>query len=160
MRTKTLLLLVPFLMFVTQAMAQQSLLAGGGVMATDADTVIFAVGQSMPLIVDDPESVSSGTIQPYQILTLPTAVEDAVLAEISVQLFPNPTAGDLILRLQDERPGSFEYHLYDLAGKVLAKGRLRGTETLIPTATLHAGEYLLMVTQQKKKVKTFKIIKK
>jgi hypothetical protein len=160
MNTKKTILLIPFLFLLATVWAQQTPVANGGILTTDQDTIIFAIGQSFAVVTNDPATVSSGSIQPYQILVLPTGMEDVTFRNFLLKVYPNPTTKDLVLQVDDISSGDLGYQLYDLNGKKLQHGIIRTTETTVPTTSLHPGEYLLVITHKSDKVKTFKIIKK
>jgi len=159
MNMKKISLIVPFLFIFTGIWAQQTPLANGGVNVADNDTVVFAIGQSIGIVTDDEATVSSGTIQPYEILEVSTALED-VLGDIQLKIYPNPTTDNLILQFVDQAQADMQYNLYDITGKLLKQGVISSDETVIPTFSLVPGEYLLVVSGNNKRVKTFKIIKK
>ncbi len=84
----------------------------------------------------------------------PTAVEDAVFANVIVA--PNPFETQLRISNGDVRG---RYTLYNTQGVEVAFGGLECAETLINTASLPAGMYLLRLTSENGAVKTYRVVK-
>ena len=84
----------------------------------------------------------------------PTAVEDAVFANVVVS--PNPFETQLRISNGDVRG---KYALYNTQGVEVAFGGLEGVETLINTASFPAGMYLLRLTSENGAVKTYRVVK-
>ena len=86
---------------------------------------------------------------------LPTAVEDAVFANVIVS--PNPFDTQLRISNGDVRG---KYALYNTLGVEVAFGGLEGAETHISTTSLPTGMYLLRLTTENGATKTFTVMKK
>ncbi len=87
-------------------------------------------------------------------VTPPAAVEDAVFASVVVS--PNPFNALLRISNGDVRG---KYALYNTQGIEVIYGVLEGAETLINTALLPAGMYLLRLTAENGATKTFTVVK-
>ena len=84
----------------------------------------------------------------------PAAVEDAVLANIVVA--PNPFRNELTIK--NEELGG-QYVLLNTSGVILRSGVLGNGETLIATADLASGLYLLRLTDESGITKTLTVVK-
>ena len=91
------------------------------------------------------------TVEPAQ----PEAVEDAALSQVSIA--PNPFEAQL--RLRHEVLDGATYELLNTAGQSLRTGALTGAETVLETADLPAGLYLLQVRLGSVS-KTFRVVKR
>ena len=87
--------------------------------------------------------------------TVPKAVEDAVLA--SLVIAPNPFTSQL--RLLNPEGVAVHYVLIDASGVVLLTGVLEGTETVLNTAEVPAGLYLLQLRTANGIARTVRIMK-
>jgi hypothetical protein len=75
-----------------------------------------------------------------------------------LKAYPNPTAGEITIELQEKSKSSFQ--LTDLNGKVMLQGPLNEISTRIDLSKQHAGVYSLTVMNSAEKEKeTIKIIK-
>ena len=77
-----------------------------------------------------------------------------------VSAYPNPTTDFLTLKVENFSFDALSYQLYDSKGSLLENNKLKETETSIIMSKFVPNTYFLKVTQEKKEIKTFKIIKK
>jgi hypothetical protein len=138
---------------------QQSTTASGGVETGSGGTVAFSVGQVVYTTDTGTNgSVAQGVQQPYEISTT-LGIKETEL-NISLSIFPNPTAHNLTLQISDYNNEKLSYWLYDIQGKLLNSEKIVTHQTKIKMTSLPATTYFInVVNQQNKKVKTFKIIK-
>jgi hypothetical protein len=95
--------------------------------------------------------------QAYEIFTV--GIKETEL-NISLSVFPNPTADNLTLQISDYNNEKLSYQLFDMQGKLLNNGQVTAQQTQINTASLPAATYFInVVNQENKKVQSFKIIK-
>ena len=85
------------------------------------------------------------------------AVEDAVFANVLVA--PNPFEADLRIVLDGEIQG-VKYELINANGSMVRKGTIVANDTRIETAELTAGIYILRLTSESGKTKSFTLVKK
>ena len=85
------------------------------------------------------------------------AVEDAVFANVLVA--PNPFEADLRIVLDGESQG-VKYELISANGSMVRKGTIVANDTRIETAELTAGIYILRLTSESGKTKSFTLVKK
>lgn len=126
-------------------------LGNGGTMAYSIGQVVYTTNNGTG------GSVNQGIQQPYEILTV--GIKETVL-NISLTLFPNPTANNLTLQVQNFTNEELSYQLLDIQGKFLESKQVAGSQTQINMSALPSATYLLNVIEKNKKVQTFKIIKK
>jgi hypothetical protein len=150
--------LLTFAFSLSTATAQESVNATGGDASGSGGTVAYSVGQ----VVYTTNTAASGTVsqgvqQPYEIFTV--GIKETEL-NISLLVFPNPTSDNLTLEISDYNNEKLTYQLYDMQGKLLNNGQVTAQQTQINTASLPPATYFInVVTQENKKVQSFKIIK-
>jgi hypothetical protein len=136
--------------------AQESLTATGGEATGTGGTASYSVGQVVYTTNTGTNgSVAQGVQQPYEISTTVGINETSINLEMSV--YPNPTKNYLTLKTEDN--SNLSYQLYDLQGKVIENKKVNANSTIITMEALPKASYFLTVTDNKKIVKTFKVIK-
>jgi len=139
--------------------AQETVPASGGNATGTGGSTNYTIGQMVYTTNSGTNgSVAQGVQQPYEISVV-TGINEAKGINLSVSVYPNPTAENLTLRVENIENSSFTFQLFDLSGKLLQNGKVGGNNTNIPMGNLLPATYLLKVIQNCKEVKTFKIIK-
>ena len=138
--------------------AQESTTASGGDATGSGGTVAYSVGQVVYTTnANASGTVSQGAQQAYEIFTV--GIQETEL-NISLSVFPNPTADNLTLRISDYNNEKLSYQLYDVRGKLFINGQITGQQTEINTVNLPSATYFIHVVNNKnKQVQLFKIIK-
>lgn len=138
--------------------AQESPTASGGDATGSGGTVAYSVGQAVYTSnTSTSGTVSQGVQQSYEIFTF--GINETEL-NISLSVFPNPTADHLTLQISDYNNEKLSYQLYDMQGKLLNNGQVTTQQTQINTADLPKATYFIhVVNQENQKVQSFKIIK-
>ena len=158
MKHKKMKLCVLLLGFGITAHAQQASTAAGGDASGSGGTVAYSVGQVVySTNTDATGTVSEGVQQAYEIFTV--GIKETEL-NISLSVYPNPTANNLTLQASDVELSTLNFQLYDMQGKLLSSGKVAAEQTQINTSSLPPATYLMhVVNQENKKVQSFKIIK-
>lgn len=138
--------------------AQEATSSSGGNVLGNGGSVAYSVGQ----VIYTTNSGSGGTVtqgvqQPYEIFTV--GIKETAL-NISLTIFPNPTATNLTLQVPDFTNENLTYQLLDMQGKLIETAQITASQMQINMDNLPAATYLLNVIQENKRVQTFKIIKK
>ena len=138
--------------------AQESVNATGGDATGSGGTVAYSIGQVVYTTNTDASgTVSQGVQQAYEIFTV--GIKETEL-NISLSVYPNPTADNLTLQISDYNNEKLSYQLFDMQGKLLNNGQVTAQQTQINTASLPPATYFInVVNQENKKVQSFKIIK-
>jgi hypothetical protein len=79
---------------------------------------------------------------------------------ISLNAFPNPTAGKLTLQVNDFDSQKLYYTLFDIHGQVLESKLITSNQAQIDMSSSPAGTYIINVTKENKQIQSFKIIRK
>lgn len=139
--------------------AQQGFLATGGDASGLGGTVNFSVGQiGYVYAVGGQMSVSPGVQQPYEFSTL--GLDNYADISLSMIAFPNPVVDFVLLQVEMPRLNFLHYQLTDFSGKQLRLELIVNEKTEINMKELPAATYLLIISNEKSVLKTFKIIKK
>lgn len=143
----------------TTIQAQNTIPASGG-NATGSGTVSYSVGQ---VVYTTNTSIAYGSVargvqQPFEISVI-TGIEQAEDITLVCSVYPNPASDFLTLKVENYDKESLSYKLFDASGKLLESKKVNGNETIISMANLFPSIYFLKVIDNKKEIKTFKIIK-
>lgn len=157
-KLKPIAMLLLALLWLGFAQAQQSINTLGGNATGTGGTVSFSIGQvAYTTITGSNGSAAQGVQQPYEIITVGINENEP---KISLSVFPNPIADNLILQVNDFELSTLNFQLFDMQGKQLSMGQIMTNQTQINTASLSSATYLIhVVNQENKKVQSFKIIK-
>ncbi len=156
-----ILLAVLGVFMLCDASAQQALPAAAGEGSGIGGHVSFTVGQLVYYTyAGSSGSIAEGVQQPYEI-SLVSAVEPASGVHLYLAAYPNPVSDKLILEMDAGLIASSEatFLLLDATGKTLDSGTANGTHTRIDMQGHSPGTYFLRVTQGKRVLQTFKILK-
>jgi Secretion system C-terminal sorting domain len=162
MRNKKLKLsaILLFGLGLTEILAQEAIPATGGNASGSGGSVSYTIGQIVYMTnIGTNGSVTQGIQQPYEILVI-TGIPEAKDITIEILVYPNPVTDNLKLEIKNYEIQNLRYKLYDNNGKLLQENKIEGNETNIIMNNLIPAIYFLKVTDNKKIVKTFKIIKK
>ncbi|MEX2595354.1 MAG: T9SS type A sorting domain-containing protein [Salibacteraceae bacterium] len=140
------------------AQAQQATTTSGGDASGSGGTVAYSVGQIVYTTYTDASGkVSQGVQQPYEIFTV--GINEPIL-NISLSVFPNPTADNLTLLISEYNNEKLSYQFFDMQGRMLFQDRIVGTQTQINATELPSATYFInIVNQESNTIQSFKIIK-
>lgn len=138
--------------------AQHAKTATGGDASGSGGTVAYSVGQLVCTTnTGISGTVSQGVQQAYEIYSV--GIKETEL-NISLSVFPNPTADHLSLQIKCYNNEKLSYRLFDMQGKLLRTGQVISQQTQINTSGLPTATYFLnVVSQGNKPIQSFKIIK-
>ena len=139
--------------------SQENITISGGDATGSGGTAAYSVGQIVYTTNTGADgSVSQGVQQPYEI-SIVDGIEQADGINLELKVYPNPTNDFLNLIVEDFNNETLSYQLYDINGQIIKRGKILGIETTIMMEFQVPGNYLLIVFDDQKVVKTFKIIK-
>ena len=144
--------------------AQESVNSTGNIATGSNGTVTYTIGQ---LIYTTNSAVSGhlaqGVQHPYEIFkidSISTSYRKEAQEHFSILLFPNPTADNIILDVQDYINEKLLYFLFDYNGKLIFHKQITGKQTHIDLGNLPSSIYFVnVVDDENKKVQSFKITK-
>jgi len=144
---------------LTGIKAQQTTDAAGKVATGSGGTASYSIGQIVYTTnFGTNGSNAQGVQQPYEISVV-NGIEQADNIQLQCSAFPNPTSDYLTLKTEGFKTDLLFYELYDINGKLLAKEKIKGNETIIMMNDYAAAIYFLKVSDTQEVVKTFKVIK-
>jgi opacity protein-like surface antigen len=157
-KSRPILLLTTGLLWAGFAQAQESVNASGGYATGSGGTAAYSIGQvAYTANTGSSGNVAQGVQHAYEIY--PVGIKETTL-NITLSVFPNPTADNLILQLSDYNNEKLAYQLYDMQGKLSINGQVTTQQSQINTAGLPSATYFIHVlNQENQEVQTFKIIK-
>ena len=153
------IIVILILMWTSTIFSQQSVPATGGNATGSGGTVSYTAGQLVYTTITDVGGASSqGVQQPFEIL-VETAIEQAQDINLILSVYPNPTANNLTLQIENYDSQNLAFKCFDANGKILESKKITGNEITINMTNLISGIYYLKVLDNQKEIKTFKIIK-
>ncbi len=148
------------LFFVAHVLsAQETISASGGDATGSGGSSSYSVAQVFYSVnTSGTGSISQGVQQSVELFTLSNP--ELTTLNLKAVTIPNPSTDYVVLSLSDANLTNLGYVLYDLQGRIVTKGQATQSNTQIAMHSLATGSYVLKVSQNNQKLKTFKIIKK
>jgi hypothetical protein len=141
--------------------AQETISTTGGTAKGSGGTATFTIGQPFyQTHQGEGGSIAEGVQQPYEIY-LETAVNDLIF--LSMSAFPNPVADRLTLRIDepgDLSAAGYQFQLFDNLGRLLIHDRIINQQTYIDMSSFDPAVYIIRVSDSKRDVATFRVIKR
>ena len=140
--------------------SQETVAVSGGNATGSGGSSSYSVGQ----ITYTSQTGSGGIItlgvqQPYEIVTLGN--DDFTEINLLISAYPNPATDMLNLVVNDDKWNNLSYQLLDINSKIVSNlQKITVSETSFSMQKLQQGIYFLLVNEDNKTIKTFKIIKK
>ena len=145
-----------FLLLSSTSVFAQEMTASGGDASGTGGSVAFSVGQIIYTeALGTNGSATQGNQKAFELFSV--GIEQTDL-HISLTVFPNPTAHNLTLQIQDLQE-HVSYQLMDAMGHVLDQKMITAKTTAIPMEQFAAATYFLNIIQKNKTIKAYKIIK-
>jgi hypothetical protein len=137
--------------------AQESINAAGGEASGSGGSAAYSFGQ----VVYTSNTSSNGTLEQgvqhaYEIYTV--GIKETAM-NISLSVFPNPTFGNLELKVGNEHLDDLNFVLYDALGKLIESKKITTTTETFSMDHLPGATYFLSVRKHNTELKSFKIIK-
>ncbi|TXD84571.1 T9SS type A sorting domain-containing protein [Subsaximicrobium wynnwilliamsii] len=154
---KNLLPLFIFLL-VTMSYAQKDIVSSGGNAIGTGGSVDYTVGQvAYQTKSNTNASMLEGVQQPVEIYALSvTGVETA----INATLYPVPATTLVNLKLNLTKfSGTPRFEIVDINGRILSQSSISANHTQIDISHLETANYFFNIVLNKKRIKTFKLIK-
>lgn len=150
-----------FIMMIsfTRSYSQESIVVAGGNATGAGGSSSYSIGQvAYTSLPGSGGFIVQGVQQPYEINTLGN--DEFTGINLLMTAYPNPTVDVLNLHVVNDKLENLSYNLFDMNGKVLAKNsKITTSETTVSMQGLNQGIYFLVVNNNNKAIKTFKIIK-
>lgn len=151
--------LLTFILPISTLSAQENVNTTGAYASGSGGSISYSVGQvTYKTYTGSNGSVAEGIQQPYEFWII-TAIEEANDINLTFSVFPNPTSNYLLLIINESNISDLSYQLYEMQGKLLQSKKIKGNQTSIDMSNLAPAIYFVKINQDKKEIKTFKIIK-
>ena len=142
----------------TNLSAQVTVCTSGG----DADgngSISFTVGQPFYIEANNYNgTILPGVQQTYLISRVETANVD-IIPSIQLKIYPNPTANDLSIVIDNGQGTPLYYLITDNLGRKLRESEINHIQTNIDISSFAPSVYYLQIYNKAKRLKTFKIVK-
>ena len=138
--------------------AQEAVPAAGGDATGHGGSASYTVGQVVYTTIGPVGSAVQGIQISYEIYELPM-IKDAKDITLECSIYPNPVTDILTLQIKNNLLENLTYYLYDMKGKLLINKKIVSSETIISMTYFPKAVYLLNVTDNKRVLKSFKVIK-
>jgi len=143
---------------LTGLQAQEAVTTTGGNASGSGGTVSYTIGQiDYTTNTGTGGTVTQGVQQPYEFFIL--GIDDKKDISLEMSVYPNPSVAFVNLKIVNQNLENLSFQLYDVNQKLILNQKVSSTETSIPMENLSSATYFLKVSDNKKVVKTFKIIK-
>jgi len=148
-----------FIIGLTGLQAQSTIPASGGNATGIGGSASYSIGQVVYIkFTGTNGSSTQGVQQPFEISVI-TGIEEARDISLEIVVFPNPATDFIKLVVKNFEAKNLKYQLYDISGSLLLDNEIDSNEITISMQNLRPSVYILKVTQGRKEIKTFKIIK-
>jgi len=138
--------------------AQSGIHSAGSHADGNEGRVDYSVGQLFYLTkTADSGSTTEGVQQTYEVTMVNTT--EHMRADLEMVVYPNPTQSGVFVKTEFPLADGLSLHLFDLEGKMLDSKRLTPFDLQVPMDHLIPGTYLLVVSDGKNTLKSFKIVK-
>ncbi len=108
--------------------------------------------------VNKKNAITQG-FQQTQLTVNPADATQMPLINFTINAYPNPASDHVFLEVDADNPGNFQYVLINSTGNVLSSNILTSNIQEIDLQSASSGVYFLEVLENKKLIKTFKILK-
>ena len=156
MKTKSLLILSIAFCATIQIQAQNNTVSAGADAEGSNGSISYSIGQVVYTSASGINgSINQGVQQPYDYDVI-TGIEHT---EIELNLYPNPTLGQVNLSIADSRTQEYSLSLFDASGRlIMQNSQLNGLNSF-SMESYAAGAYTLSVFKKEELVKSFRIIR-
>ena len=152
------ILVLFILCFLPKIMAQQATVTSGGNATGSGGNISYSIGQvTYKTQTGTTGIITQGVQQPFEIMTLSGEEFTSIVLEAVV--YPNPTTSTVNLIVKNYALENLNYQLFDINGKIIEDNKVLNQETTINLEGYANAIYILKLNDNKKEVKTFKIIK-
>jgi hypothetical protein len=139
--------------------AQNNTITTGADASNTIGSISYSIGQIDYVSSDNGSTfINQGIQHPFEIVTL--SGNEILDVTISAQVYPNPTANNLIISLQNYSYENLTYKLFDIRGREIINGTISNSETIVNMQPYASATYILKLSKKNKEIKSFKILKK
>jgi hypothetical protein len=150
---------VSFLIFTFNFQAQQNTVSSGGDFIGSNGSISFSIGQIDYMnIANTSGNINQGVQQPYQILDN-SINESEFEFDFDITIGPNPSMDILNVLADFSKMKDVEGFINDLNGKIVKERQKLALDHTFDLSNLSTGNYILIIENQQKLIKSYNIIK-
>ena len=139
---------------------QVAVVPAGGSVSNEAGFFSYTLGQVVYTAYTGNEGTVSQGIQQGVEISAVTGLPEAEGIQLLISAYPNPLSDYLILRAEDIDIGNLRYQLFTISGTMIVSKRLESNQTSIPMSEYAPGTYLVKVTDGRRELKVFRVVKR
>jgi hypothetical protein len=150
------------LLFLTLAftpcvlLAQQDVVTSGGNGSGASGSVSYSIGQVVYSNTSNANgSINQGLQQPYEIT--PISVHES-WQDIEVELYPNPTRNNLLIRMPEFIPG-LTLQIFSISGALIEERQTLSQQTMLNVESWAASTYIVKLRDNAGNFSEYKLIK-
>lgn len=156
------------LMIILQSLqAQNAVVASGGSFYGESGAVSYSLGQIsyQTVVANDGKMILEGVHQPYEVFEMTLDIKSSVYVNIKLYVYPNPTATDVTLKIDDDNfytrwPKGLNLEILDINGRLIKRDKIFNKTNIISLKNLEEATYFFnILTEESIIVKSFKIVK-
>lgn len=162
MNVKFTISLIMLIFLCSLTSAQEAIPVAGGAASGSNGTVDYSIGQLYYSVNSGTNgSAAEGVQQAFEISII-SEIKKVKGISLECSLYPNPVVESLELKvgIEDISNSSFSIQVFDINGKLIQSKILELNETTIDMRNLDPATYFLKLSDNRKELRTFKIIKK
>lgn len=151
---KRLLLLASCWFLITGVWSQEVISSQGDSYTNSSGSLDFTIGESVTFTGSDG---TNDLTQGFHQSNWSFVGVDDQLPEIIISVFPNPMEETLVI--STEEFDNVNYKMIDASGRIVRENKLTETNTNISVGELSPGNYQIVLFENERQTKTFKLIK-
>jgi len=156
----TIVFLVLLISHPLHMSAQTGFGASGGNVLSDEYGLSYSVGQVCYTSASPSAYYLSQGLQHPSIVGLPNGIEQLSKPCSFISIVPNPVIDKLQLKINTNDTSDLYFKLYNSLGELVSQVSITTNELMYSMAIYPQGLYLLIVMQNQKVIRSFKILKK
>lgn len=136
--------------------AQQDVVSSGGNASGATGSISYSIGQvAYSNASNNSGSINEGVQQPYEIT--PIFVNES-WREIAVELYPNPTRNNLLIRMPEFIPG-ITLQIFTMNGALIEERPMLSQQTMLNAEQWAASTYIVKLSDKTGNFSEYKLIK-
>lgn len=151
---KRLLLLASCWFLITGVWSQEVISSQGDSYTNSSGSLDFTIGEAVTFTGSDG---TNDLTQGFHQSNWSFVGVDDQLPEIIISVFPNPMEETLVI--STEEFDNVNYKMIDASGRIVRENKLTETNTKISVGELSPGNYQIVLFENERQTKTFKLIK-
>jgi hypothetical protein len=143
---------------IYSALAQEAVTSTGANASGSGGTLSYTIGLVVYTTnINVSGNSAQGVQHAFEIFTIGT--ED-ILFGYDITAYPNPSSGEISIKISSEKQRELKFSIYDLKGRIIRSGNLHEDITRVDLSDIPNAPYQLIIQDDlNKRVKTFRLVK-